>query len=347
MIIVSKPFDLFAEFAKFGAQQKISLRDPDAAPAFVVHVTDAIDRALADPVLIHGQRAEAMFEAMLVSLGDYALLKPEDVGRVYPKDDFCAPDFRVVLKDGRQWLIEVKNVYIDEPDRQERQLMTRAYREKLEAYAAATGGELKLAVFWAKWAMWTLVTPAKLVDANGDLTLDMLNSMKVNELGELGDRTIGTRPPLRFRLLADPDKPSALTPDGTANFTIGGVQMFCGEEEILDPTEREIAWIFMQHGQWEANDPEAELDGDRVKAIEYRWEPVERQNQGFEMIGTLSRMFAQYYAEMTVNERQVIQVHAPLRPKWFAPLVSPGYESKALPLWRFILQPNYNDQPSD
>ena len=342
-----KPFDLFAEFAKFGAQQKISLRDPNATPAFVAHVKDSVDRALADPALIHGQRVEAMFEAMLVSLGDYALLKSEDVGRIHPEDVFCVPDFRLVLKDGTQWLVEVKNVYLHDPGRQERQLMTRAYRERLETYAAATGGQLKLAVFWARWAIWTLVSPERLVDANGDLTLDRTRAMMANEVGALGDRTIGTRPPLRFRLLADPEKTSAVATDGTVNFTIGGVEMFCGEDEILDPTEQEIAWIFMQHGEWEESGPEAELEGDTLKAIEFRWDPAQRQNDGFEMVGTLSRMFARYYAEMTVDQHEVIQLRAPLRPGWFAPLVSTDYKSKALPLWRFILQPNYEGKPGD
>ena len=340
---MDKPFDLLAEYAKFGAQQKVSLRDPKTAPAFVAYVREAVERALGDPALVHGHRAEAMFEAMLLSLGEYALLKPEDVGRVHPNEIYQVPDFRVVLKDGRQWLIEVKNVYIDEPGDQERQIMTRAYWEKLEAYAAATGGELKLAVFWARWAMWSLITPSKLIDANGNLSLNMLTSMKANELGELGDRTIGTRFPLRFRVLADQEKPSAMTPDGIAQFTIGGVQMFCGDEEILDPTEREIAWIFMQHGQWEELGPEAELLGGRLTAVEYRWEPINRQNEGFEIIGTLSRMFTRYYAEQTVDAREVVQVHAPLRPGWFEPLVSPDFESDALPLWTFILQANYGD----
>ena len=111
-----------------------------------------------------------MFEAMLISLGEYSLLKPEDVGRIYPDDHFCVPDYRVVLKDGTQWLIEVKNVNIDDPalKQQERKLMNRAYREKLEAYAAATGGELKLAVYWARWGIWTLISPERLIDENGD-----------------------------------------------------------------------------------------------------------------------------------------------------------------------------------
>ena len=71
--MIHKPFDLFAEFAKFGAQERLSLRDPDATLAFIAHAKDAVGRALADPAFIHGQRTEVMFEAMLVSLGDYSL----------------------------------------------------------------------------------------------------------------------------------------------------------------------------------------------------------------------------------------------------------------------------------
>ena len=52
-----------------------------------------------------------MFEAMLISLGDFTVLKAEDQGKLYPGTGFRVPDFRVVLTDGTQWLIEVKNVY--------------------------------------------------------------------------------------------------------------------------------------------------------------------------------------------------------------------------------------------
>ena len=60
--------------------------------------------------------------------------------------------------------------------------MTRRYREELEAYAAATGGELKPAVVWARWSLWTVVSPSRLVDEKGDLTLDMNTAVKANEL---------------------------------------------------------------------------------------------------------------------------------------------------------------------
>jgi hypothetical protein len=97
---VTKPFDLLSEIGKFAANRKISLRNHETRQAFAAHASEAVDRALADPLLMHGQRTEPMFKALLVSLGDYQLLKPEDNGRVSPVDRFAAPDFRVVLTDG-------------------------------------------------------------------------------------------------------------------------------------------------------------------------------------------------------------------------------------------------------
>ena len=338
---MSKPFDLFAEFAKFGAEQEMDLGDPEAKAAFVEHTGEMVDRALANPALLHGQRTEAMFGALLVSLGEIEMLKPEDAGSFFSKIEMVAPDFRVVLKDGRQWLIEVKNVYIREPGQQERELMNADYRAKLEAYANATGGELKLAVFWARWGVWTLVTPERLVDESGVLTLNMLDAMKVNELSELGDRSIGTGPPRKLQLTADPNKARSLADDGSVQFTIGGVRMFSDETEITDPGEQQIAWVLMMHGQWEETEPQAILDGDTLEAIEFAWEPSQRENQDFEFVGTLSRMFARYYAEMTVRDDEVIQLQAPPKLEWFAPLVSSDYMGEQLPLWRVIQRPNY------
>ncbi len=335
-----KPFDLLAELAKFGVERQISLRDPQATSAFTDFVGEALSGALSDPVLLYGQRTQAMFEALVVSLGGYSLLKAEDTGPVYPKERFRVPDFRVVLSDGTQWLVEVKNVYIEDASRQERLLMTRTYREKLENYATATGATLKLAVFWAKWGIWTLVSPERLVDGDGCLTLDMLSALRTNELGSLGDRMIGTRPPLRLRLTTEPERTSPIALDGKVCFTISSVQIFCGKDEILDPVEQQIAWIFLEYGEWDAAGPHALQEGNQLKAIEFQWEPVERRNEGFETIGTLSRMFARYYTERTVENRKVVQLLAPARPSWFAPLIKSDYKSKALPLWQFIQQPN-------
>ena len=336
-----KPFDLLAALAKFGSENRISINDPQAVPKFADFVGDALYSALSDPALLYGQRTEAMFEAMLITLGGFSLLKAEDKGRVHPSERYIAPDFRVVLLDGTQWLIEVKNAYIEEPFRQERCFMTKGYREKLENYAAATAGQLKLAVYWARWGIWTLVSPERLADVDGNVTLDMKTGVFENELGFLGDRTIGTRSPLRLRLETDPATTSPIATDGTVKFTISEVRVFCAEDELLDPIKKKLAWRFMLYGDWKVTGPETILEGGLLKAIDFLWEPEEDMNKGFEIIGDLSHMFCRYYSMQTMQDKEVVQLHAPPKPGWFAPLLASDYDNIELPLWRFTFKPRH------
>ena len=94
---MAKSFGILGELGKFGAEHRLSLQDSGVKEAFALHVRDAVDRVLSDPALMHGHRAEAMFEALVVSLGEFRLLKAEDSGRVFPDDRLIVPDFRLVL----------------------------------------------------------------------------------------------------------------------------------------------------------------------------------------------------------------------------------------------------------
>lgn len=343
-----KPFDLLAQYSNFGLSRKISLRDSASMSAFGEFAGTQLKRAMTDSRLLHGQRAEAMFEALLVALDQITLMKPEDLGRLHPAEGFRAPDFRVVLKDGRQWLIEVKNVYEVEAFAQRRELMSRTYREEMEAYAAATGGELKLAIFWARWGLWTLVTPRDLVDDAGVLTIDMQSAMMVNELGELGDRMIGLKPPLQIRLGMDQEKTSPIASNGEVVASIGSTEIRCADVLLTDKRDQGFAWLFMQYGQWEEEGPLAQTVGDSLEAIEFRWAPPEpedesdrlQEDQGFHVVGLLSRMFARYWSEHTVEDQKVIQLRAPPRPGWLKPLVELEKHDGALSIWTFKIEPN-------
>lgn len=334
-------FDLLYELAKFGLDRSISLNDPKAIPEFSIFVEKVVSSALSSPTLLHGRRTEAMFASMLHSLGGYSLLKAEDNGNVYPSGKYLAPDFRVVLPDGAQWLVEVKNAYIEDPLRQKRQFMASSYRKKLEGYASTTGGELKLAVYWARWGIWTLISPERFVDAAGNVVVDMQTGMMENELVYLGDKMIGTRPPLRLRFEADPTSTNPVAADGTVKFTISAVRVYCGEDELLDNLEKEIAWTFMRYGRWKVDGPFAEFKGDQLLAVDFRWDPEQNTNQGFEMIGTLSEVFCRYYSERTMSDQGVVQLLAQPRPGWFAPLIASEYDKKVLPLWQFKLYPRH------
>lgn len=335
-----KPFNLLGEVAAFGDARQLSLRDPAFREAFQGHVRQSVDDALADPILLHGQRTEALFEALVVALDDVQLLKAEDGGRIFPADRYRVPDYRIVLNDGEQWLVEVKNVHIGDPQNQRRRIMHKAYHRAMAAYAEATGARLMLAVYWARWSIWTLVPPERFVDAKGDVVLDMMQAIPANELARLGDRTIGTRAPLRLRFVMDPAKTGPVGGDGQVLVVIGGSQLMCGDAVIEDKTEREIASIIMQYGEWSCDGPFPLIEGDRLHAIDFEWRPDEPcEDQGFDMIGTLSRMFSRYYASRTLDGSEIKQLRAPLRPAWFAPLANGTIVQRALPLWRFELQP--------
>jgi hypothetical protein len=334
------PIDLFTSFARFGREQKISLRDPNAAAAFAAMVGESLTAALDNDALLHGQRTQNMFEALIVGLGQYKLLKSEDTGLVHPRGQYTAPDFRVILKDDTHWLVEVKNVYDRDPSRQ-RYRIRESDLTKLKRYAGATHASLKLALYWARWGQWTLIDPDHLARTGDKFTIDMFKAARVNELARLGDVTIGTTPPLKFRRLVDKSKPRTIGPKSEVALTFAGGAFYCGGAEITDPVEQSIAWIFIRFGNWICEGPQALLSGREVDAIDLVWEPRERANEHerFEIIGSLSSMFSRHYALQTLAEDGVVQTEAEHIPDWFAPLIARDHASDALPLWRFYLQP--------
>lgn len=174
----------------------------------------------------------------------------------------------------------------------------------------------------------------------------MPTAMRGNDLSRLADRIIGARPPFRLRIVMDPERTSSVNANGDVRTVNGNVKFFCGDEELTEPVERQIAWLLTRYGDWRANGPELILDHNRLLTVEFRWEPEEPTGQGFEFIGTLSRMFTRYYAERTFDRGDVIQLRAPPQPDWFAPLVNMKGGSRALPLWQFIQEPTF-DIPKD
>ena len=335
-----KPFDILTELANFGLEQQVSLSDSLTFEKFLNHVSEETQRILSDPLLLHGQRTEAMFEALVVCLGKFKLFKKEDIGTVFPEGKYIAPDFRVILEDDRQLLIEVKNVYEHNPGKRKKSLMNSDYHRKMDAYAKVTGAELKLAIYWARWRLWTLVTPGNFLDKGGNLALDLPQAIKANELISLGDMMIGTKPPLRLQLIAEPSTMELVGDDGFTTFTVGDTKIYCGEDEIIDPVEREIAWTIILYGGWEESEPKIEVDMGKLRMIEYSWEPEERESSGFGIVGFLSQMFAQYYTDLTIKSEKVVQIRAPFQPGWFEPLVREDLLCDKLPLARFLVRPS-------
>ncbi|WP_198963546.1 hypothetical protein [Sinorhizobium fredii] len=248
-----KAFDLLASVAVFARRNGVALNDPTLVDRFMADIAPRLREALADPTLVHGSRIERLFEATVLSLGRFKLLKTEDVGRVHAAETLRAPDFRIVLDDGEQWLVEVKNVRSRKPFKQELR-MSQKYLSSLQSYADAVGTPLKLAIYWSLWRLWSVISPERFRTRSGALRVSMQEAMLASEFVRLGEVMIMTKPPLRLVLGAATDMPRSVSDEGLAKFMIASARIYSRDVELTDPKDRKLAQVFLFHGEWAVED---------------------------------------------------------------------------------------------
>lgn len=347
-------FDAFSLFATYGEKQSVSLRDPASVEGFAAAMRQSAERALASKAFLFGQRTEALFERIVAALGSCQLLKREDVGNIFHSldTDVQPPDFRVLLNDGKQIVVEVKNFYQGDIGTKEQREST-SYLDGLAAYAAAMSCELRIATYWVRWNRWTLVPLAAFRRGEKWSVLSLGDALLANEMGRLGDVLVGTRWPLRLRVLADSSRPSTIGPDGRGTFTTGARELFCEDRKINSMREQQIALFLAFYGDWQIIDSTAEVDDDKLIAVEHHIGPHEDRGAlaeyGFEFVGTLSSMISKQHNSST-GFSEVDAVHADFSPGAVGGLIPNDYKGDALPLWRFTIQGtmerNGNESPA-
>ena len=329
-------FDVFKAFA---AGTPISLHDQGAVDGFKSSVAASLGKSLSNPKFLYGQHVQAMFQGVVIALGQVEMIKEEDAGGGwYDGDKLSIPDYRIVLRDGSQFLVEVKNNNEDHFDVK----FAKRYIDGLRRYGDLTKANVKLAVYWVGWRTWTLVSLDVLEERGASLALPFVKAVAANELAVLGDITIGTRFPLVLKFVADRSKPRALSESGDVQFTIGETRFYCAGEEITDQKEKEIAFVLMLCGRWEEAAPTAELEGKLLSEVVFECHPQEDHHQGFEFIGSLSEIFSSLFSWRTLKDGRVSNLEIDLIPGQMADLIPKNYKGQALPIWRFRLTPNYN-----
>jgi hypothetical protein len=309
------------------------LHDPNAQGEFVTRLGETLTRAVADTTLLRGLWTEAMFAALVVSLGRVQLIKQEDAGQVWvDRRGVRVPDYRIVLPDGTGFLAEVK--HFQQRGRPDKAFpISRSYLTALRTYGELVGCPVKLAVYWSRWNVWTLV-PLSACEQEGRPCLSMKRAFMANEMGILGDVSIGTQFPLRFRILADPTCERTVGEDGEVAFTIGGIELYCRDRRLKGKREWNIAMMFMLYGAWEEQRA-AELNGGELVGLDYVRMPPEDHGQGFEVIGTLSSIFSSMYLTSTSDGDRVTRLGISVVGGSLGSLIPEDYESDELPLWRF------------
>ena len=330
---MAKDFDLVAGIAKFSKDAGIELTDPVLLDTYWTEIKPRLAEALADKQLIFGMRTERLFEAMVVSLGKYRLLKVEDTGGVHADERLRAPDFRLVLETGEQWLVEVKNIHadIDGPKSQTLELSP-SYLASLERYAELVAVPLYIAVFWSKACMWTVIDPAQFRTKGGGLRVEMTASMPVSRLWELGDLMISMPGPLEIATIV------RQTDDGQVENK--HLQICRAGVKLTDLHDLQLAWILAFYGDWEAGEPVEEMIGEDTYLRRMLVEPPVPSGADFDHIGISSRIFSRYYRHYTSVGDQVTQLNGEAQPSWFLPLSDWDFVNSKLELRLFKIVPS-------
>lgn len=333
-----EPFELFSAMA---IKYKYKLDNQNFIDDFLERVRNSIQGSAKNNQLIHGKRTELLFAHVIGALGHVELLKQEDGGNVYSvESDITPPDYKVILKDGTQFMVEVKNHHKIEDFTIEEN-----YYNRLKKYARICNTKLKIAIYFSNPKIWVLLPIDTFKKKEDFFSIDIGTAMAKSEMGLIGDYLIGTTPDLELRLLTDTNEADEIDSNGEAHFVTRDIKMYCGNNEITDEKEKGIAFYLMRFGDWVEKECEPIIKDNRLLGIKFIYSPeFEKEqdiiNQGFSMIGTLSSMISRMYNENTVNNGKVVAVDVNLNPKDFKVFIPENYESKNLPLWRFSPRPN-------
>ncbi len=334
-------FDAIELFDSIGRKYNLDLNDERASRAVLKKFATAVRASRANPIILHGRRVELMFGFVAVALGGCRIVKREDAGEVASSDsDLIAPDYRLVLNSGPELFVEVKNCYTKglNPTLEFKD----DYLQKLERYAALFGKPLKLAVYWSRWNLWTLVPTSALTRSGADRqSLTFTVALKRNEMVDLGDVMLGTTPPLIVRLVADPTKPRHIGKARKAVFTIGDVRFFAGGVEITDRAERSLAFYLMAYGGWPEDPPSSRIENNELDWIEFAHRPVEtEESHGFEFVSHVSTMISRRYNDLTTSGHAITRLAPPVEPKTLAVNIPGRVADLTLPLWVFHMKPS-------
>lgn len=335
-------FEILKLLKAFGKKEGYSFKDKHNGKRFSDMLESAFDKAKANPAILHGLRVESMFEYIAVSLNKCAVVKHEDDGEIYVNgQNVIPPDFLIILKTGQEFFVEVKNYYQTNPVAPYR--LKAGYLDKLQRYSSIFTKELKIAIYWTRWNIWTLTDISALKLEDNTYSLSMPDAIKGNEMSLLGDAWIGTTPPLTLKVLTDTTQPRFVDEKGKVKFTIGSVELYCGDTRIDDDKEMSLAFYFMLFGDWYEKSP-AEIEGNQLISLSFIFEPPERTTeQGFDMIGSLSGMVSRHFSAVTAPEGDVIKLSPRQEPEFFRIELPSNCKGKYLKLWCFRLMPMKND----
>lgn len=332
-------FEAFDLFSAMSAKHGYKLNDPIAQNDFIEKIRQSLESSKSNNIVIHGKRTELLFAYIVRALGHVALLKQEDSGDIYYIDnEIIAPDYRLIFKDGSQLMVEVKN--FRQKAHSEEFSIKKDYYNKLARYAKLNNVDLKFAIYFSKWNQWVLVSIDAFEEDDNRLTIDLPRALMMSEMSMIGDMMIGTSPDLEIHFLADELDANEIAPDGQAFFTIRDIKLYCAGNEIMDTSEKGMAFHLIQFGNWVEKESEPIVKENKLMGVKLIFTPEDHTAENFSIIGSLSSIISKMNREYTVKNGKVIALDIKTPSFIFNVFLNKNFKGQHLPLWRFVIQRN-------
>lgn len=326
-------FEVFDLFSSLGPEWNLQFNDENSIRKFCEGMASSL-RRYTTPIMLYGRHVESMFGYVAASLGECAVVKREDDGDVFLEiGDAKIPDYRLITKEKGTYLVEVKNFHGND----NLFMVNQEYFIQLQRYASVNGIELKIAVYWSKWNLWTLLSPTAFEHKDKKVLISMAEAIKQNEMScILGDVWIGTLPRLSLKIYLEYLSQGDLPECEEMVYRITNVEVYCGNQVILDEEERGMAITLMMCGKWVEEPPITYTSKGRINAIEFIVTPDEYdKSQDFAIIGSMSSIVANHYKMQTAPQGTIEKIVLKDNISSLGFTISKDYVGKQLPLWRF------------
>jgi hypothetical protein len=334
------PSDAFRLITRLAEEKETSVQEALASVTAHSLMEEVLTHART-PIRLHGKRVEEMFAYVVTALGRaYAIKREETDDLIVPEGvSITVPDFRVMLPEQVEILIEVKNIHEKEPMK-DKALKAR-YLERLAAYGRLFNRPVFLATYWSSWRSWTLHPVEELIEAlkGGTVHFSFGEAYRRSHMRLLGDAEIGTEYPLTVRL--DVTSQLLASDGSTSQFEvrIDRAALFVNGRRIDHKRDERIGFGFIFNGRW----PESEhltMKDDRVVRIEYSYAPIDPPDeQPFALVDSLSGLASGSFNSLTVSNGKVRRLRPRELPSPPYPQIGEKYHGTDLPLWILVLEP--------
>lgn len=327
-------YEIYELFNLIAEEHNFRNLNEDYINLFIDIVKESLNKTT-NPIFMHGKQTEKMFSYIVSCMPECVLIKQEDAGSLFSNDKVKIPDYKVLLKNNRQILIEVKNHHTKNNLKQFK--IKTSELQELNNYARLVQIELKIAIYWSNIQTWTLIDTEKFINNGNNSYIDFITAIENNEMSILGDYWLATIPPLELKMYIQEKE---ILPNHI-NGSISKVELFANNKLIKDEHEKNIAFNLMLFGSWEDNLYIETINNSRC--IVSTINPIQKSNEQFDMIGAMSSIISRKFNFITSNNQESIPLFRKIKSEnLFIDIDIENYKGKVLHLWRFHLTQKLN-----